>query len=283
MKDQNSTMFHQKTILLSFLFMVIAMPSWAQIEISGKITNSEGKGIGFVSVGVINDTIGVISDKNGYYKLFVPDKHHDLTFSHVSYNNFVLPYSVYSKNKVNNVSMKEKTVELSTVNVVYGKKTKTISGMGLKLPGALVASGKKSSYETGAIITVGKNYVAERIRIPVLGNTYEQCTVSVKIYNIDNKNVFKCIQNRPLYIPMKKCGKTTLDITLEEKIILEKGHRYCIGIAIINPTTNGQFVLPAYLKSGYVGNYVMGRRKKIPASAGIKVEGREICDKPASP
>ena len=58
---------------------------------SGRVTDSNGDGIEYVSIGVPNDTIFTVSDINGYFRFRLPDSDtRGIVFSHLSYDPFTL-------------------------------------------------------------------------------------------------------------------------------------------------------------------------------------------------
>ncbi|MBC7948187.1 MAG: SusC/RagA family TonB-linked outer membrane protein [Chitinophagaceae bacterium] len=58
-----------KHLFLAFLLQSATVLAIAQVQISGKVTNSEGLGVGLVSVVIRNTSFGTTSDENGAYTL----------------------------------------------------------------------------------------------------------------------------------------------------------------------------------------------------------------------
>lgn len=56
-----------KRILLVLIIALCQSVVWAQISVKGKITDVNGKGVEYVSVGV--DSLFTISDADGYFEL----------------------------------------------------------------------------------------------------------------------------------------------------------------------------------------------------------------------
>ena len=58
---------------------------------SGRVTDGNGDGIEYVSIGVPNDTIFTVSDVNGYFRFQLPGNDtRAIVFSHLSYDPFTL-------------------------------------------------------------------------------------------------------------------------------------------------------------------------------------------------
>ena len=65
----------------------------------------------------------MVSDKEGKFSLVVPDgMKQELVISHISYQTSKIPYDVYSKKTSLQLTLKEKTCDLSDITVVSGKK-----------------------------------------------------------------------------------------------------------------------------------------------------------------
>lgn len=265
-----------KSILSIVLFLFLAAKASAQTEVSGSIVNSQGKAIEYVSVGIENDSVGVIADKNGVFKIKVPNRNSRLTFSHVAYNNLTIPVSTLLSGGNGRVVMKEKDVVLPDVGIVYGKKIKTISGKGMRIPGTAKVSGETNCiWEFGTITNAGRNYSVEKITIPVKECTYTTCKLNLRFYDVTDGGL-QSVQNKPIYISLKRCGKTQITMSPDEKIIFRKNHRYFVCLYVVDLTGKGHVTFPAYVKSGFFRNSVSGKRRKLPASLGIDIKGYEI-------
>ncbi len=86
-------------------------------NISGKIKDSKsGKPIPYVSIGIINTTLGVIANENGEFNIKVPKEYSDssLYIAHIGYNN----YSAYVKNLIhrdNQIELDEDIISIQEV------------------------------------------------------------------------------------------------------------------------------------------------------------------------
>lgn len=99
----------------------------ANKTIKGHIVDEFGKNVEFASVYV--DSIYAVSDKEGNFSLVVPDgMNQELVISHISYQTSKIPYDVYSKKTSLQLTLNEKTCDLSDVTVVSGKSRKVFWG-----------------------------------------------------------------------------------------------------------------------------------------------------------
>lgn len=95
----------------------------ANKTIKGHIVDEFGKNVEFASVYV--DSIYAVSDKEGKFSLVVPDgMKQELVISHISYQTNKIPYDVYSKKTSLQLTLKEKTCDLSDITVVSVKSRK---------------------------------------------------------------------------------------------------------------------------------------------------------------
>lgn len=122
---------------------------------------------------------------------------------------------------------------------------------------------------------MGTDYAITRLQLPIENIAYSECTLSLNIYEIINSG-FSSILNKPIYIILQKEGERTIDIVPDEKIILRKKYRYYMGVAVVNVKSNGSIEFPAYIKSGYIRNFVLAERKKFPATLGLNVLGVKV-------
>ena len=265
-----------KRLFVFSLLMLAVVTATAQSVLTGTIKNSQGARVEFVSIGVEGDSIGTVSDGNGHYSLTIPaGAKGTLKFSHISYAPYTIALQEVLGKKQMDVTLKGCVQDLADVNIVYGKKTKTISSKGIKGPGTLKISGTKCCFEAGPVVKVGSDYAISHLILPVRSTTYSACTLAIEVYEVVGDK-FNIVMRKPIYRTLKKGGSQRLDIIPEEGIILKKGHRYYVGVRLVEVKSDGHIEFPAYFKSGYARNFVMGKRKKIPATLGMEVKGVKV-------
>jgi hypothetical protein len=112
---------NKKTIITALLALV-TMAGQAQTKVTGHVVNERGEKVEYVSIGIEEDSVGVISDAQGHFALTIPAGRKDeLTFTHVSYQTATIPYTTYADGHELTVTLKDKVVELA--EVVVGKKS----------------------------------------------------------------------------------------------------------------------------------------------------------------
>lgn len=68
------------------LAVIVSVRGFAQTTVKGHIINERGDSVEYVSIGIEEDSVGVISDAQGQFTLTIPAGRKDeLTFTHVSY------------------------------------------------------------------------------------------------------------------------------------------------------------------------------------------------------
>ncbi len=60
-----------KNIILTLLALV-ALTSKAQVKVKGHVVNERGETVEYVSIGIEEDSVGVISDAQGHFALTIP-------------------------------------------------------------------------------------------------------------------------------------------------------------------------------------------------------------------
>ena len=118
-----------KKSIITALLALIAMAGQAQTKVKGQVVNERGESIEYVSIGIEEDSVGVISDAQGHFMLTIPAGRKDeLTFTHVSYQTATIPYTTYADRRELTVTLKDKVIELAEVVVGKKNKSRTLSG-----------------------------------------------------------------------------------------------------------------------------------------------------------
>ncbi|MBQ7181967.1 MAG: hypothetical protein IJR87_11860, partial [Bacteroidaceae bacterium] len=75
---------NKRTIITALLALVV-MAGQAQTKVTGHVINERGEKVEYVSIGIEEDSVGIISDAQGHFALTIPAGRRDeLTFTHVS-------------------------------------------------------------------------------------------------------------------------------------------------------------------------------------------------------
>ena len=268
----------KKKTIITALLALITMTGQAQITLKGSIINERSEKVEYVSVALETDSIGTISDANGNFTIEIPANHkNDLVFTHVSFQNTVVPYETYAKGQQLTVTMKDKVVELA--EVVVGKKNKPRKIAGKTISGPIAAfrgKGKADGAEWGPVFKSKKDYVISDILLNIKGTTYQWCVLSFNIYEIQGDK-FVNILNKPLYQRIEKSdGKHQIDIQPEETIVLKKKKKYYISVMVVDSDRYGILDMQSQIRTCYYRVITTGKKRKWPIGPAIQVKGYEI-------
>ena len=264
-----------KKIIITILLAIVAMAGQAQTKVKGHVVNERGETVEYVSIGIEEDSVGVISDAQGHFALTIPaGRRDDLTFTHVSYQTTTIPYATYADGHELTVTLKDKVVELT--EVVVGKKNKlhTLSGKSwIRTSTAGFEGDCKGDIEWGPIFKNKKDYLLTDIMVTIDKCEYEECTLSFNCYEIRDKK-FVNVLNKPIYKRVTPADNgTQLRVSSEETVVLRGKNKYCITISVVDIKGKGRLSFPANFKSSYARHKVKGRMRKIPGCPMIIVKG----------
>ena len=267
----------KKTILLTVLMQLMITAS-AQTVVKGEVVNERGETVEYVSIGFDEDSVGVISDVKGHFTLTIPaGRTKDLTFTHVSYKDAIVPYYTYCKGNDLKVVLKDKTVELAEVVIGKKNKSKTLSGRSLIKTGTVGFVGSQDGgTEWGPIFKNSKDYVLSELLLSIAKCKYDECVLSFNVYELQGKK-FINVMNKPIYkrISPTDNGKK-FSVSPEEHIVLKGKKKYCISVSVVDYKGNGGIFFPANFKSSYARNAVKGKMRKLPAGPPIIVKGYKV-------
>jgi len=173
-------------LVLVILAVVASAKGFAQTTIRGHVINERGESIEYVSIGIEEDSVGVISDAQGHFTLTIPAGRRDeLAFTHVSYQTATIPYTTYADGRELTVTLKNKVIELA--EVVVGKKNKphTLSGKSwIRTSTAGFRGNCKGDIEWGPIFKNRKDYLLTDIMVSIDKCEYEECLLSFNCYEV---------------------------------------------------------------------------------------------------
>ena len=267
-----------KKPIMTALITLVTMMGQAQTKVIGQAVNERGEDVEYVSIGIEEDSVGVISDAQGHFTLMIPAGRKDeLTFTHVSYQTATIPYTTYADGHELTVTLKDKVVELA--EVVVGKKSKphTLSGKSwVRTSTAEFRGNCKGDIEWGPIFENRKNYLLTDIMVSVDKCEYEECLLSFNCYEVRDKKLYSVL-NKPIYkrVTPADNGKQ-LNVSPTESIVLKGRKKYCVTICVVDIKGNGSLSFPANFKSSYARHKVKGKMRKIPGCPMVIVIGYEI-------
>ena len=267
-----------KKLFITALFVFVVMAGLAQTKVTGHVVNERGEGVEYVSIGIEEDSVGVISDAQGHFTLTIPvGRKDELTFTHVSYQTATIPYATYADGHELTVTLKDKVIELA--EVVVGKKSKprTLSGKSWMRTGtAGFAGSQKGDVEWGPIFENRKDYLLTDIIVLIAACKYEECLLSFNCYEVRDKKLVNVL-NKPIYkrVTPADNGKQ-IYVSPAESVVLKGKKKYCVTVCLVDMKGDGALYFPANLKSSYVRNKVKGKMKKLPACPMMIVKGYEV-------
>ena len=277
----------KKSFIFAMLIaiIIVALPVSAQTIVKGHVINERGETVEYVSIGFEEDDgenqssgVGTISDANGNFTIEIPaNRKNDLVFTHVSFQNAVVPFETYSNGQQLTVTMKDKVVELT--EVVVGKKNKPQKIAGKAISGPVASfrgKGKVDGTEWGPVFKSKKDYVISDILLTIKGISYQWCVLSFNIYEIQGGKFVK-ILNKPIYHRIEKSdGKQRLDIQPEETIVLRGKRKYYISVMVVDSDRYGILEMQSQFKTSYARSITKGKKRKLPIGPAIMVQGYEI-------
>ena len=268
---------NKKTIITALLALV-ALMGQAQTTVKGHVVNERGESVEYVSIGIEEDSVGVISDAQGRFTLTIPSgRKDDLTFTHVSYQSVTIPYSTYANVLELIITLKDKVVELA--EVVVGKKSKphTLSGKSwVRTSTAGFRGDCKGDIEWGPIFKNRKDYLLTDIVVSIDKCEYEECLLSFNCYEVRDKKLYSVL-NKPIYkrVTPADNGKQFY-VSPAESVVLKGKKKYCVTVCLVDMKGDGALYFPANLKSSYARNKVKGKMKKLSGCPMIIVKGYEV-------
>lgn len=266
--------------LLGFIFCCMMISAQPKIHVKGRVVNESGKEIEYVSLGVLNDSVGTVTDRHGRFSLDIPQwKHADITLTHIAYKTSIVPYSQYcSRHDSLIIHMKEDDHALTEFQVT-GKKGENWheAGTGIKVPRGLMgfAGARNKGKEWGMVVKTHKRTCAiKQVSVPVMTCGYAKCILRMNVYDITEKGTFSNILQKSVYLDIHKTGKKFTEVIKpEENIILEPQKKYYVSLEFIDSDGDGYLYFPVYMKKSFIRNQSLGKFKSIPANIGMRIDG----------
>lgn len=214
-----------KTLVL-IIFISFSAHSFAnEIKIQGTVTNKSNKALQYVSIGIVNKTIGTVSNKNGSFTLILNEdqisENDTLRFSMVGYNSVsVLISEIKNKNSLN-VQLLER-VEKIPEAVIIGKKIKTKVKGTKRQPVPLytqLAISKYPNQNLGSAIGRSfsihhENTLLENLKFFVYSN-YDTVTFRINIYSIKSRKPYKSLLQKCIYKQITGITKDWIQVDLK--------------------------------------------------------------------
>ena len=188
----------KKWILIFFL--IPKMIYSQEIEIVGKILNSNKIPLEYTNIGIKNKNIGTISDYYGNFKIILNQKDINdiLTFSYVGYENLDMNISDILSKNIKEFTLIQRVNELKEI-IVVAKNSKIVE-VGTKSTSGMVAgrvstfdSKNKDMREFAKEITIRKPSKILNVNFNLFAVKLDSATFRINFYNIKDNLPFEKI------------------------------------------------------------------------------------------
>jgi hypothetical protein len=194
----------------------------ASIRFSGKILNNKQQELQFVNIGIINKTIGTVSDKNGSFTLIINENqlnnNDSIRFSMIGYHS--KSYLVFDllKNDSSTIILHERNIQIPEV-VITSKKIKTKEKGTSHFPFPLyvgVYDSTTQDFNLGSAIArsfniTHKNTKLENIDFYIYSN-FDTACIRINIYSVKNRKPHISLLAENICTDI--CGKTAGWVTV---------------------------------------------------------------------
>src|SRR5687768_12129843 len=99
--------------ILCFLVLLLSTDSFSQIKINGTLVNKTDKQpVPFVNIGIVNSTIGTLSNSDGSFSLTIPLAHSKDTilFSALGFNQKRVPVLYFAEKLSSTIQLSERVI-----------------------------------------------------------------------------------------------------------------------------------------------------------------------------
>lgn len=179
------------------------------ITITGKVSNNEQQALQYVSIGIINKTIGTVSDENGDFILRIEENQIEssdsLKFSMIGYNSKSFLINEILDIQTLIVILPEK-IETIPEAIITGNKLKTKVKGTTHFPVPLyvmLSNSELPDQNLGSAIARSfninnENTIIEDIKFYIYSN-YDTTTIRINIYSVKRRKPYKSILNTGIY------------------------------------------------------------------------------------
>ena len=245
---------------------------------SGRVIDSNGDGIEYVSIGVPNDTIFTVSDINGYFRFRLPDSDtRGIVFNHLSYDPFTLD-PPESGSGTEGLIITLDYHELPEAVVLPDKgKTVTVLGKGVRWAGAGFglsnAEGGILNEEWGSKVRLRKPTRIEKAELECKLGDVDKAVLSFVIYKMTgDSTAYVPVQHIPVYQTILPGDDYETLVFEEPEVLLLDPGTYYFAVKFVEFEGNGALICKGYFK----GAYSRGDDFSMPLSIGLKVTGIEF-------
>ena len=217
---------NKKYSYLIILILTLSQSTFGKtITISGKVTDNK-QPLQYVSIGIINNTIGTVSNKYGSFTLKLNEdqvsENDTLRFSMIGYKSKSFSVLEIKNNLSLNVQLSEK-IETIPEAVITSKKLKVKKHGTTHYILPLAVQLAMSEYpdqnlgsEIGRSFNINhQNTILKNFKFYIYANNYDTITFRINVYSVKNRRPFKNILSQNIFIEVS--GRKTKWITVDLK------------------------------------------------------------------
>lgn len=265
-----------KHILPIIVFLILAVHCNCQtFSIKGYTRNVQGAPIPYASIGIENNNVGCISDKEGYFQLHIPDslKNTQLTFTHLSYKKCLKEIHELITGKDNLIILEDSIIDIPEIQIIP-QKGKWLKNKGIRIPKGSIQIDSLGE-EVGILFNM-KEALLEEIQIPILKCTHDSVKIRINMYQIDDKLNATPIFILPIHKTITKNTNKAITTIYPENITYIPTGKIGITIEMIEIYGTGELLFPLYSAHSLYKKIVLNRFEKIPFCMGLKIYSRNI-------
>jgi len=209
-------------ILIGFQLVInsASLSSQDNVNLKGIVIDSsaEESGIEFVSIGIIGENVGTISNASGMFQISVPIQYLNDTiiFSKIGYYAKQIKCSDLMRNEENRIILEQKMTELREIIITGKEKKEKVDGNISRGRSMVLAINSNSlGSELGTVIRLPKDPVfIKEFNFYIAANHPDSAKFRLNIYDY-NKVIGENILKENIYftIPGKYIGDFSLDLT----------------------------------------------------------------------
>ncbi|MGB0862557.1 MAG: carboxypeptidase-like regulatory domain-containing protein [Saprospiraceae bacterium] len=258
------------------------------VEVAGKLIDSKRKSeIAYANIGVLNKTVGTVTDAQGVFNLSLSERVKDtdtVMISMIGYENRTFKVAEFrkalSKSKV--IGLTPKSYNLDEITVIpKGNKTKLVGNKKRNENISVSFTNNNMGHEMAVLLKIKKRpTTVEKVFINITGCTYDSIFYRLNIYEYDKKakTPGKNLLPKPVYLNFTKAEtEETLMIDLSDLNVWVKDD-FVVSLELIKDLGEGDINFSAsFFKSkGFARMISQGGWEEAPirVGAGIYAEIR---------
>ncbi|MGV7106095.1 alpha/beta fold hydrolase [Flavobacterium sp. U410] len=231
--------------IICLVFSIITCNNYAQISLSGMVTNENNEPIPYCSIGVKNLNIGAISDEKGNYKLIIPnDINEKIIFSAIGYLE-----SSKSKDELiedANVVLEYKSITLAPVIIYQTKMKDKVIGQKSKpmLTFSKMFDQNVPTIEQGNIFNVYQKTKLKSYSFYIIPSSkFEEITLKLNMYSAKDGIPDKILLSENIIYKTNNTGWQTIDL-IPYELIFDDLKQIAVTLQLVNykPLENTDFV-----------------------------------------